>query len=443
LENLSALPAMEKDVQTRYCVFELLESVLGKKQPFDTVFDRVLKRYPVFDGRDIAFTREMSMTALRRKGQVDAILTKLSDRPLEKIDPQAAVNLLRLGAVQLLFMDVRDHAAVDTTVKLAEAMGLDRQKGFINGILRSVGRKGEALLKAQENDAGRLNTPDWLWKIWVKDFGADIAAKIADAHLSPAPVDITVKGDVEKWAADLEGQLLPNNSIRLKKSGRVTALPGYEDGVWWVQSAAAAVPAGIMDGAVKGQRVIDFCAAPGGKTMQLAAYGAAVTAVDISKNRLKRLEENLLRCHLNADIVIADGKKWQPDATVDAVLIDAPCTATGTIRHQPDVLHLKTADDMRRMVETQKAILKNAAMAVKPGGMLVYCTCSLQKAESEDIIKSFLNDNKDFKVSVVSKDEAPWLEEALTPEGWIRILPFHLKEYGGMDGFFIARLIRC
>ncbi|MGM0422303.1 MAG: 16S rRNA (cytosine(967)-C(5))-methyltransferase RsmB [Pseudomonadota bacterium] len=442
MENLSGLPAMEKDVQTRYCVFEVLESVLGKKQPFDIVFDRVLKRYPAFDGRDIGFVREMSMTALRRKGQVDAILTKLSDRPLAKIDPQTAVNLLRLGAVQLLFMDVRDHAAVDTTVKLAEAMGLGRQKGFINGILRSLGRKGEALLKAQEKDAGRLNTPEWLWKIWVQDFGPDVAAQIAEAHLEPAPVDITVKSDAEKWATDLDGQLLPNNSIRLKKSGRVTALPGYEDGVWWVQSAAAAMPAEVMGRAVKGQTVIDFCAAPGGKTMQLAALGATVTALDISKNRLKRLEENLERCHLEADIVIADGKKWQPEAPVDVVLIDAPCTATGTIRHQPDVLHLKAPDDMRRMVETQKAILENAAKAVKPGGMLVYCTCSLQKAESEDVIQSFLNNNSAFKTSPVSQDELPWLENALTDEGWLRVLPFHLKEYGGMDGFFIARLIR-
>ena len=431
---------IQKDIQTRHCAFVVVDCVLNKKQDLDRVFDQTVSQYSDFDRRDIAFVRDMVMRFLRQLGQIDAVLSNVSDRPLDKINPRDVLNVLRLGAVQILLMDVGDHAAVDTSVELLNALGHQKQKGFANALLRTIVRKKDSNI-SMLTDKVQANSPSWLWRELEKDYGAESAIKIAKAHLGRAPVDITVKKDAEDWAEALDGQLLDNGSIRLDKSGAVTELPGFDQGEWWVQSASAALPVQVL-GDVTDKTIVDLCAAPGGKTMQLAAAGAKVTAVDISKNRLKRLEENLERCNLSAKVVKGDGKTWQPEHPVDIVLVDAPCSATGTIRHQPDVLHLKTEKDMHRLARVQKEILENASHMVKSGGVLMYCTCSLQFEESERVVEAFLSQSSDFSLSSFTSDDVFGWDEMLDKSGMIRILPFHLQETGGMDGFFIARLIR-
>jgi 16S rRNA (cytosine967-C5)-methyltransferase len=431
---------LSHDLQTRAAVLDIIEHILIRNQNFDVAFDGEIKRYKDFDGRDRAFVRDMSMRILRCLGQIDFVLSKLSNRPLKDLKPKQVLTLLRIGAAQMLYMNVGDHAAVDTTVNLAKKMGFDQQKGFMNAILRNLGRDLDAL-KSEADKRIEKNTPKWLWREWVADYGGEATKEIAAMHLLQSPVDVTVKSNPEKWAKQLGGTVLPNGSVRLQKSGNVPDLDGFAEGEWWVQSAAASLPPALL-GDVKGKKVVDLCAAPGGKTMQLAADGADVIAVDLSKNRLKRLNQNMHRCGLKAEVIAADGKSWQPDEPVDAVLVDAPCSATGTIRHQPDVLRLKSESDVRRLAETQKAMLNNAAKMLKDKGQLVYCTCSLQKSESEGVVEAFLSENKDFQRVPVKGDELFGWDEMITPEGDVRILPFHQKENGGMDGFFIARLIR-
>lgn len=433
--------SLSTDLQSRLCIFEILESIFHKNLNFDSAFETSLRSFPKMEGRDIGFVREGAMLALRRKGQIDDIIKTAAERELDQITPKEVVTLLRIGVVQLFFMDVKDHAAVDTIVRLASVMKLDKQKGFINGVLRNLGRRREDILAKYKENEGRINTPEWLYKSWVKDYGAEIAGEIAEMHLVPSPIDITAKKDAAKWAEKLGGDLLHNNSIRLEKSGRIPDLEGYNDGEWWVQNASAAMPVQLMS--IKADdHVVDLCAAPGGKTMQLAAIGARVSAVDISKNRMERLRENLKRCGLNADVEVADGKFWMPKRPVDAVLIDAPCSATGTIRHQPDVMYLKGPKDIDRLTNTQKAILDQAAKYVKRGGELIYCTCSLQKAESEDIVTEFISKNDKFEIVPFKADDKLLLPDVITNEGFIRIMPFHGKKKGGMDGFFIARIKR-
>jgi len=429
------------DLQSRLCIYETLDAILYKRQNFDVAFDASLRGFGPMDGRDIGFAREGTMQCLRRLGQIDDILKTLANRPLSEIVPQQLVTLLRVGAVQILFMDVKDHAAVDTVMRLAGEMGYDREKGFLNGVLRNLTRKHEELMTAQKGKEAILNTPEWLFKTWVQDYGEDQALKIAEAHMIPSPVDITVKSDPTGWAEKLGGEVLHNGSVRLQKSGRIPDLEGYADGEWWVQNASAALPVQLMK-VEECANIVDLCAAPGGKTLQLAAAGAKVTAVDISKNRLQRLEENLKRCNLSAEVEAADAKVWMPKRPVDAVLIDAPCSATGTIRHQPDVMHLKSQRDIDKLIETQKAILQRSAKFVKKGGELIYCTCSLQKSESEEVVKDFLSKNSNFELSVYTSDELNLPEDVLSPEGFIRLMPFHAEKKGGMDGFFIARIKR-
>ena len=436
---------LPEDVKTRQAAVQIVTAVLDKKQPLDSAFDTIVAGYDRFDVRDIAFVREVVMRLLRRKGQIDDALQTVCDRPLNKITPQAVLMLLRVGAVQILFMDVKAHAAVDTMVTLAQNSNMVKQKGFINAALRNLDRKRESILKTQKGKEGRLNTPAWLYQSWCKDYGAETADRIAGTHVMPAPVDLTLrdKNRQAEIAADLDAQVLPNGNLRMQKSGKLSEKPGFKDGLWWVQNISAALPVDLVRNIPLQAAAADICAAPGGKTLQLCARGASVTAVDISKNRLKRLHENLERCGFTATVLTADAKKWGPDKAFDVILVDAPCSATGTIRHQPDVMHSKSENDIDKLVTTQRDVLENAARFLKPGGTLVFCTCSLQKREGEEVVSNFLNKNNEFSIDAIKDDEVPWAPEMITPEGWLRILPFHLQEYGGMDGFFIARLIRA
>jgi 16S rRNA (cytosine967-C5)-methyltransferase len=311
--------------------------------------------------------------------------------------------------------------------------------------MRRVGEQGKALLADQHGLD--LNIPRWLWQRWSAAYGEAAARKIATASLREAPLDITVKDPAQAfaWAERLGGRLLASGSVRLATPGRIEQLAGYSEGEWWVQDAAAALVARAA-GNVAGQTVADLCAAPGGKTAGLAAAGAHVTAVDVHAARLARLRENLARLRLTAEIVAADAASWAPGRRFDAVILDAPCSATGTIRRHPDILRLKRSENIARMADIQRSMLANAATLVRPGGVLIYSTCSLEPEEGEQAITSFIASQPAFERAPIAAAEIAADSTWITTRGEVRTLPFHLPmepmALSGMDGFFVARVKR-
>ncbi len=416
-----------------------LSRVLRRHRPLDEALDEALGEAPAeLAERDRAFARLLVTTALRRLGQIDALIATCLDRPLPS-NAAAIQDVLRLGVAQLVFLDVAAHAAVDTAVEMAKATRLSAQVKLVNAVLRRLAQHGKALSAA--GDAARLNTPDWLWHSWCEAYGEATCRAIALAHLSEAPLDISVKADAPSWAERLSAELLPTGSLRRPPGGLVSALPGFDEGAWWVQDAAAALPARLL-GPVAGQRVADLCAAPGGKTAQLAAAGAAVTALDRSAKRLLRLTANLQRLGLAAELVTADAAAWQPTEPFDAVLLDAPCSATGTLRRHPDAAWLKQPTDIAKLTAAQDRLLAAAAAMLRPGGLLIYCTCSLQPEEGPRRVDALVAAGAPFRRRPIEAGELGGLDELIGEAGDLRILPCHLAEKGGMDGFYAARLER-
>ncbi|HZS81873.1 MAG TPA: RsmB/NOP family class I SAM-dependent RNA methyltransferase [Stellaceae bacterium] len=422
----------------RSVAIDLIGAVLRRKRPLDDAIEDNIDMSGL-PTRDRAFARLLVATVLRRLGQIDALIAHCLNTPLP---PRAAAvhDMLRLGIAQLLFLRTPAHAAVATTVDLAEARGFISHKGLVNAVLRRLSQEGPGLVQLQ--DAPRLDTPDWLWQSWSAAYGEEGCRAIATAHLKEAPLDLTVRADPEGWAKLLDSVLLPTGTLRRNAGGAITSLPGYAEGAWWVQDAAAAIPARLF-GEISGKRVIDLCAAPGGKTAQLAAAGAIVTAIDRSQRRLDRLIHNLHRLDLSVEAIVADAAVWQPRAKAAAVLLDAPCTATGAIRRHPDVPHLKTPDDVARLAVVQERLLGAAAEMVEPGGTLVYCTCSLEPEEGTAQIARFLARGGPFRRVPIEPAEVGGLTELLTAEGDLRTLPSHLAERDGIDGFYAARLRRA
>ena len=389
--------------------------------------------------RDRAFVRLLCATVLRRLGQIDALIDHCLERPLK---PKLAEirDLLRLGTAQLLFLRTPAHAAISTTVALAESPRLAGHKGLINAVLRRLAREGPGLVAAQ--DAARLNTPPWLWRSWSAAYGEAAAGAVARAHLIEPPLDLTLKDAGGDWAARLGAQVLPTGSLRLAAgAGEVAKLPGYDSGAWWVQDAAATLPARLF-GQIRGRRVIDLCAAPGGKTAELAAAGARVTAVEISPGRGARLRENLSRLDLAAQVVIADARVWRPARRAEAVLLDAPCSATGALRRHPDIARLKRRADIAPLTRLQDSLLAAALEMLAPGGLLVYAVCSLQPEEGPARIAALLGSGVPLRRVPVRCGEIGGLAEAISPAGDLRTLPCHLGDSGGMDGFYACRLRR-
>ena len=404
--------------------------------------DQALTAAPGLDAlppRDVAFARLLLLTTLRRLGQIDAFLAGLMDRPLPARRGPVQ-DVLRLGIAQLAFLETPAHAAVASTVALAQGPRLAPYRGLVNAVLRRASREHGAIASL---DAARLNTPDWLWRSWTQAYGDARCRAIAEAHLSEPPLDLSPLTDTEErdqaLCAALAAERLPGGTLRLRGAGEVTRLAGYEAGEWWVQDAAAALPARLF-GPVAGKQVLEIGAAPGGKTAQLAAAGARVTAVDRSAPRLARLRENLARLHLEAEIVEADALDWHPAAQAHLVLLDAPCAATGTIRRHPDILHGRRPADVARLAELQGRLLARAAAMVAPAGLLVYASCSLQPEECERRVDAFLAAAPDFARLPVCPGELAGVGEAITTAGDLRTLPCHWAEDGGMDGFYAARL---
>jgi 16S rRNA (cytosine967-C5)-methyltransferase len=423
---------------------DLLDGVLRRRRPLDEQLDGAhghpgLARLAE---RDRALARAVVAVALRRLGTLRHLLAQFLERGLPADTPRLETALL-IGAAQILFLDVPDHAAVDLAVRLARA---DRRaahySGLANAVLRRIAQQGAQCLAGI--DALALDTPAWLMTRWVRNYGAEVARAIAAAHAQEPALDLTVQRDAASWAQALGARVLPTGSLRAPVHGQVSQLPGYDEGAWWVQDAAAALPARLL-GDVADRTVADLCAAPGGKTAQLAAAGARVTAVDRSEPRLGRLRQNLARLGLAAESVCADATEWQ-GGPFDAVLLDAPCASTGAIRRHPDVPWLKREADIAALAAVQRRLIARAVELTKPGGVLVYCTCSLEPEEGADIITELLAGDPRVRRQPISPAEVHGLGELLTPDGDLRTLPCHLPDadprMGGLDGFFAARLKR-
>jgi 16S rRNA (cytosine967-C5)-methyltransferase len=415
----------------------ILSEVLRRRRPFDLVATEVLAKAHLAP-RDAGFARAIASETLRRFGQLEALIRHFVPKSPPPHKAGATLEILYAGAAELLLLNVAPHAAVDAANRLAadDAKAV-HFKPLINAVLRRVAREGAAVLAAQDGE--RRNTPDWLWQRWAETYGEDGARHIAHAHLGVPPLDLTLKSESVAAAFPPDALLAPGH-LRLWGAGRVDALPLYEEGAWWVQDFAASLPARLL-GDVKGKRAIDLCAAPGGKTAQLAAAGAEVTSVDVSAERLSLVEENLQRLKLSAQIVAADVRDWQPESPAPFVLLDAPCTATGTIRRHPDLPWIKSAADMPALATLQSELLDAAAEMTAPGGVLVYAVCSLEPEEGIEQVEAFLARRGDFARRPVLAANV-FDADFLTAAGDLRTLPSHWPAKGGMDGFFAARLIR-
>ncbi len=404
---------------TRESAFDLLTAVLDRHRPLEEALDAL----PPADARDRAAAHRIAAAVLRRSGSLDAVL-----EPFLRREPPIPVrHILRLGAAQLLLLDTPPHAAVATSVALARARGLVPFAGLVNAVLRKVAAEGPAALDGL--DGPRLDTPAWLWTSWGGD-----ARAIATAQQAEAPLDLTLRGP-----APPGGEMLPTGSVRFPAGTRVTTLPGFEEGAFWVQDAAAALPA-LLLAAKPGEQVADLCAAPGGKAAQLAAAGATVTAVEHNPARIARLRENLARLSLDATVIQADATTWRPAAPLDAVLLDAPCSATGTIRRHPDVPYLKRQRDLVALAAQQDAMIANAITMLRPGGRLVYAVCSLQPEEGPQRVAAAIAAG--LRHDPFTPQELAMLPEARTEDGCLRTHPALWPDRGGMDGFFAARFVR-
>lgn len=429
MTNDSPAPRAD-DLAARAAAMDLVASALDHRGGLEEALDR--KPFAALDPRERALARMIAMTLLRRLGVIDR---RLQAR-LAKPPPEAVTALLRLGAVQALYMDVPAFAAVDTTVRLAERDRATRPfKGLVNAVLRGLVRE-----PAGAADDPETLLPDWLFARWRGAYG-EADARAAAARIVDEPAtDLTPRDPADAGlAGELGAEALAGGSLRMRQRGDVTAWPGYAEGRWWVQDAAAAIPARLLK-AAPGENALDLCAAPGGKALQLAAAGARLVALDRSEPRLRRLRQALERTGLSAEVAAADAAAWTDPRVFDAVLLDAPCSATGTFRRHPDVLWGTRPGDIAKLAGVQSRLLDAAAARVRPGGRLVYSVCSLEPEEGEEQVRGFLARRPDFRLDPVAAGEGGAPPASVRPEGWVRVLPHYLE--GGIDGFFAARLVK-
>ena len=431
-------------VAARIAAADILRDVVVHGHLLDECFapEAVPSRLNGLDARDRSLVRSITTVALRRLGTIRFALSELLERGLPRQAGELEWTLVA-AAAQILFLDVPDHAAVDLAVRIVRLnVKTAPYASLVNGVLRNLIRGRDSFLA--RSDPLDHDTPAWLATRWRKIYGDATARAIARANREEPTLDVTVKSDPEAWAERLDGVVLPTGSVRLRTHGAIQDLPGYDEGAWWVQDAAAALPACFLR-IGPGDRVADFCAAPGGKTAQLAAAGASVTAIDRSAERLKRLSTNLSRLGLTAQIIVGDVLKLDI-GPFDAVLVDAPCTATGTIRRHPDVAWTKSSSMPATLARIQSQMLDRAIKAVKPNGIVVYCTCSMEPEEGEMQIEALLRRNPDVLRSPIKAAEVGALAEAINRNGEFRALPPQLASdqprLSGLDGFFAARLIR-
>ncbi len=424
---------LERPLSARQVAVQAIHFVMQDGVQLEVALDQQ-DDFHKLDSRDRAFARLLVSTLFRRFGQIDKVVAPF----LTRKPPAFVLSVLRLGAVQILILKTPVHAAVDESVNLVKS----KKKyvafaGLVNAVLRKVageGKKAFALTTPQDN------LPRWIARSWEKAYGKNEMRRMARQLIEVPPLDLTVKADPQAWAEKLSAQVIFGQTIRLKRAQNITELEGFEAGEWWVQDASSALPVRLL-GDIKDKKILDMCAAPGGKALQLAAGGAKVTALDKSELRLKRVAENLSRTDLSADLHCADALDWgEPDQSFDIVLLDAPCSATGTFRRHPDVLFSKSYDDVGKLSGLQDRLLSRALEWVKPGGIILYCTCSLQKQEGEDRVNKFLSKHENVVLDPIHHDDVPGLPEQAISGGMLQILPHFLASDGGVDGFFAAKI---
>lgn len=425
----------------RLVAVRTLMAVTLKKRPFDAALDDMAAQAGL-NARDRAFAFNLVMLSLRQLGVLRFALNGLLDRGLPKNATWTEAALIT-GLAQILFMRTSDHAAVNETVAMIKGLSGKEQgfTGLVNAVLRKAIRTRDTLI-TKTGAAPENNLPKWLQESWTGTYGEEGMRALALSLAENPPLDISLKPDVDQaeWAEKLEARVLPTGSLR-RSATDVPSLPGYEDGLWWVQDMAAAIPATLL-GDIAGNHILDLCAAPGGKTMQLAAAGARVTAVDRSKNRMQRLKANLKRTGLDAELVVGDAATFKPATPADHILLDAPCSATGTLRRNPDVLWTKEPADVEKLTALQARILRHAFTLLPVGGTLIYCVCSLEKSEGPDQIAAFLSETNAACRQPIGTKDVGGLTDLITPDGDLLCLPSFLPDDGGMDGFFAARLTK-
>ena len=421
---------------------DILDGVLRRRTALDELLSGK-SAHPGLAGlaeRDRALMRRLVATVLRRLGTLRHLVGGFLDKGFPSDAPRAETILL-LGAAQILWLEVPDHAAVDLSVRLAQA---DRRAARYAGLVNAVLRKVTQSAATKHVDVSTRDTPEWLLKRWKKAYGPDTARAIATANGHEPALDLTVKQDAESWAERLRGRVLPTGTVRTLAHGAISLLPGFSEGAWWVQDAAAALPVRLL-GDIQGKSIAELCAAPGGKTAQLALAGAKVSAVDRSPARLNRMRENLARLSLTVETVTADALDWQ-GGPFDGVLLDAPCSATGTIRRHPDIPWLKNEADLPVLTSLQQRLIDRAVELTKPGGTFVYCVCSLEPEEGQNQIETLLARDSRVTRSPISAQEVFGHAEFITTDGDLRTLPQQLPDpdprWAGLDGFYAARLTR-
>jgi 16S rRNA (cytosine967-C5)-methyltransferase len=439
-------PLHEKPgLAARAAASKILAAVIDRKTPLDGMLDadNGNPAYRVLEDNDRALVRAILNSALRHLPRIDAAISAMLDSPLPE-GARALHHVLVVAAAQMLYLDVPDHSAVDLAVEQANQDPRNRRFAkLVNAVLRRIGREKQDIL---DRTADVPAMPAWFLKRLQAAYGPEAALAISETQLEPAAIDITVKSDPEAWAQRLNGRVLPTGSVRLAAfDGTIPNLDGFSDGQWWVQDAAASIPARLF-GSLSGKRVVDLCAAPGGKTAQLILAGGTVTALDQSASRLKRLSSNLERLGLEAETVVADMAKFEPDELFDAALLDAPCSSTGTTRRHPDVLWTKGPEDIAKLAALQERLLKHALTLVKPGGIIVFSNCSLDPSEGEDLVMRVLAGSGSVERVPIDPRDWPGLESAISRLGEFRttpsMLPLSNGFASGLDGFFAVVLRR-
>ena len=434
MNNLQKNNINNDGAYTRKKAIEILVKILENNKPLDNAFEESTKKSSHFSkliNEDKSFCRLLISTTLRNLISIDYLLTKFLSKPLNKT-PLKVLMILRINVAQSFFLKTPDHAVVNTAVELCGK----KWKGLVNGVSREILRnKDKAKKYLNESD----KVPNWLLRRWKRDWGKNYD-EIVTGHLNlNPPIDLYVKDNTNYWARKLNGKKLGNNSIRLFTPGLISNLEGYEQGEWWIQDYSSQIPVSLLE-IQNNDDVLDLCAAPGGKTAQLISLGAKVTSIDNNKKRLFRLEQNLKRLNYKAIIKNKDIRNFSTQKTWSKIILDAPCSSTGTLRKNPEIMHQKKDSDIVSLSKLQSDLLDAAWDLLKEGGTLLYCTCSLEKEEGEHQIENFIKRKKNSLLDKINNNEINKKLNVSNQNKWLRIFPNSLNYEGGNDGFFIARI---
>ena len=411
----------------------ILKDVIEDFISFDDAFQKATKNQNSMklSNKDKAFIYLLSSSVLRYLTQIDSTIDHLLKEPIKKL-PSNPKMALRIGVAQIFILETPTHAAVNTSVDSATV----KWRALVNAVMRNVAREEEKY-KNIFNDSPKV--PKWLLDRWKKNWPnnyLNFIECIQDIH---PHIDIAVKSNISKWQIELNAELMPNNVLRLRETGLIADKKGYNEGEWWVQDYSSQLPVKCLN-IKENDEILDLCAAPGGKTAQMISLGAKVHSIDLNKTRIKRFKENMKRLKLNTVIENVDILTYETERKWNKILLDVPCSSTGTIRKNPDILYSKNEKSVSNLIDLQKKLLEKSWSLLSKGGQLIYCNCSLEKEEGEVQIMKFLQKHKDCKIDKISSDLIDDIEYSVTDEGWLRILPNGKESVKNRDGFFIASL---